>query len=316
MPDIPSVEPANSFTTHDIPPGQSYNRHTMNLTGPLQSHAYPLLALIDYPRINPDIFSIGPITIRWYGVAYLLGFMLGYGLLRRLVRTGFLKLSLDQLSDLLTWIIVGVIAGGRLGWWLFYHRTEGPEPWWEPIAIWHGGMSFHGGLLGVILAILIYTRVTKHAFWNTADALALATPVGLLLGRLANFINGELYGRATDVPWAMIFPSDATQLPRHPSQLYEAFLEGIALLAALWLAKGRLGKTPGRIASLFVILYAAFRFTVEFTREPDPQLGYIAWGWLTMGQILSLIFLLAGVIMWISRRAGTPANDPIASGNP
>lgn len=291
---------AISFTTHDIPTGHRYNRLTM-----ISSAA--MLALIHYPQINPDIVSIGPITIRWYGVAYLTGFCLGYLLLRRLIKTGFLKMNLDQLGDLLTWIILGVIAGGRIGWWLFYHRTEGPEPWYEPIAIWHGGMSFHGGLIGVVLAILFYTRRQKLSFWNTADALALVTPVGLLLGRLANFINDELWGRPTNVAWAMIFPTDPAKIPRHPSQLYEAFLEGIALFTLLWLAKGRIGQSAGRIAALFVMLYGIFRFTVEFTREPDAQLGYIAWGWLTMGQILSVAFLLAGIIMWISR---SPAKQP------
>src|SRR5262249_28287029 len=160
-----------------------------------------------------------------------------------------------QLGDCVTTLAIGVVLGGRLGWWLFYHRDTGvPEKWYEPIAMWHGGMSFHGGLLGVLIALLFWSWKNKAPFWNLADCLALVTPIGLLLGRIANFINAELVGRPTNVPWGMIFPGDT--VPRHPSQLYEAFLEGIVLLIALWTIRSMFHPRHGRIAALFIVFYA------------------------------------------------------------
>jgi phosphatidylglycerol---prolipoprotein diacylglyceryl transferase len=253
------------------------------------------LSLITYPRIDPVMFHIGPLKIRWYGMAYLTGFILAYWVLIRLLRRGILRLTEDALSDLLGWLALGVVVGGRSGWWIFYHKFDPthPEPWWEPVALWHGGMSFHGGLTGVLLVLIIWCRIHKMPVLNIADCLALVTPIGLFLGRIANFINGELVGRETHVPWAMIFPNYNT--PRHPSQLYEAFLEGPMLMTVLWLYRTRKSRREGQIAAMFIIFYAIFRFTVEFTREPDAQLGFIAFGWLTMGQILSLAIGVVGV---------------------
>jgi phosphatidylglycerol:prolipoprotein diacylglycerol transferase len=222
-----------------------------------------------------------------------------------------LRLKTDAIGDLMTWLIIGVMAGGRLGWWLFYHRPEPtPEPWYEPIAIWHGGMSFHGALIGVTLAFVLWSWWHRAPMWNIADAAALVTPVGLFLGRLANFANAELVGRVTDVPWGMIFPGET--VPRHPSQLYEAALEGPVLLAIVWLARRFLPRRDGAVASVFVVAYGVIRFCVEFTREPDVQLGFIAFGWLTMGQLLSLLLIVIGIALlaWRLWSHGQPAILP------
>ena len=266
-----------------------------------------LTSLIPYPQIDPVMFQIGPVKVRWYGMAYLTAFVLAYWVLGRLVRTKVLRITKEALSDLVGWLALGVVAGGRTGWWIFYHRNipGQHEPWWEPIAIWHGGMSFHGGLTGVLIVVLIWCRVRRVSWLNVGDCLALVTPIGLCLGRIANFINAELVGRVTNVPWAMIFP-DYTQPgepplpggPRHPSQLYEAILEGPVLLGIVWAVKAWKGRRDGQIAATFVIGYAIIRFLVEFTRQPDSQLGYIAFGWLTMGQILSLAIGVAGAAWW------------------
>ncbi|MGD0388465.1 MAG: prolipoprotein diacylglyceryl transferase [Tepidisphaeraceae bacterium] len=258
------------------------------------------LSLIHYPQIDPVMFQIGPLKIRWYGMAYLTGFVLAYLVLGRLVRQNVLRISKEALSDLVGWLALGVVAGGRTGWWIFYHRNipGQPERWWEPMAIWHGGMSFHGGLAGVLIVLWIWCKYQRAPLLNAADCLALVTPIGLFLGRIANFINGELVGRATTVPWAMIFPGYPQ--PRHPSQIYEAILEGPVLLGVVWAVKRWKGRRDGQIAATFVIAYAIIRFLVEFTREPDVQVGYIAFGWLTMGQLLSVAIGLAGAAWWMA----------------
>jgi len=257
------------------------------------------LSLITYPRIDPVMFQLGPIKIRWYGMAYLVGFVLAYYVLGRLVKKNVLRISRDALGDLVGWLALGVVLGGRTGWWIFYHKFDPhfPERWWEPVAIWHGGMSFHGGLSGVLLVLFIWSRINRAPTLNIADCLALVTPIGLCLGRIANFINAELVGRVSNVPWAMIFPNE-TQ-PRHPSQLYEAIMEGPMLLGVVWAMKTYKNRPDGLIAATFVVAYGIFRFLVEFTREPDPQLGYIAFGWLTMGQLLSIAIGLIGAIGWL-----------------
>ena len=285
-----------------------------------------LLAAIPYPHIDPFVFRVGPVGVRWYGLAYLLGFALAYAGLRLMVRRGVLRLSAAALTDLVGWLVVGVVAGGRAGWWLFYHRPGGaPEPWYEPFAVWHGGMSFHGGLSGVVAALLLWSWRRRVPFWHLADALALVAPVGLLLGRVANFINAELVGRPTSVPWGVVFPGD--DFARHPSQLYEAALEGLVLLACLWAARRVLRPREGQVAALFLLLYGTFRFAVEFTREPDPQLGFLALGWLTAGQLLSLPLVAAGAALWLVRGRqrphlpspndrGTEALDPVVTYRP
>jgi phosphatidylglycerol:prolipoprotein diacylglycerol transferase len=271
-----------------------------------------ILSTLTYPHIDPVIFRLGPLAVRWYGVAYILGFYLSYILLRRLIRSEMLKITTESLSDLLTWLVAGVMIGGRAGWWLFYHHhINTPEPWYEPLAVWHGGMSFHGGLIGVSVVLVGWSRRRHAPLWNLADAAALVVPVGLFFGRIANFINAELVGRPSTVPWAMIFPGDS--VARHPSQLYEAVLEGPTLLLCLWGVRRILHLRDGQTAALFLILYGMFRFAVEFTREPDSQLGFIAFGWLTMGQLLSIVISLVGLVLWASHRQRTTEVGDISS---
>jgi len=277
------------------------------------------LAQIPFPHINPTVVQFGPIAIRWYGIAYLTGFLLGYVLLKRMVASGRLRLTLDQLSDLLGWLVAAVVIGGRLGWWLIYHRTAGPaDPWYTPLAIWQGGMSFHGGLVGIVAVLTAWCWWNKYSFWHVADSMALVAPVGLFFGRIANFINAELVGRATNVPWAVVFPGD--NFGRHPSQIYEALLEGVVIFLLLWKLARKGRQSDGTIAGTFVTLYAISRFTLEFTRQPDDQIGFIAFGWLTMGQLLSLLMLLAGIlIIWTrhnaKRHASPPKHSPFARPN-
>jgi phosphatidylglycerol:prolipoprotein diacylglycerol transferase len=279
---------------------------------------FAVLGALQYPHVDPVIVRLGPLAVRWYGVAYLLGFALCYVALRGMIRRGILRLGEDVLAELLMWLVVGVMAGGRLGWWLFYHHNiHDPEPWYEPIAIWHGGMSFHGGLLGVTLAILLWSwRRRRGLFWNLADCAALVVPIGLFFGRIANFINAELVGRPTTVPWAVVFPGDA--VARHPSQLYEAMLEGPVLLTCMWAARRLLRPREGQLAALFLVLYGIFRFAVEFTRQPDEQIGFVAFGWLTMGQLLSVLLASTGTILLLLkyRVSLATADDVQAAASP
>ena len=264
---------------------------------------YLPLAYIAYPHLDPVIMRMGPLALRWYGMAYVLGFLLAYLGLRRLVQNGRLRISPDQLTDLLSWLIAGVLLGGRLGWWLVYHRSGGqPEDWYEPLALWRGGMSFHGALAGMAIVLAAWSWRRRAPLWNIADSLALVAPVGLLLGRIANFINAELVGRPTNMPWGVIFPGET--IARHPSEIYEALLEGPLLLAAIWAAQKWARLRDGRTAALFVILYGVLRFAVEFTRQPDLELGFIAFGWLTMGQLLSAVLVVIGGALEITFRGG------------
>jgi phosphatidylglycerol:prolipoprotein diacylglycerol transferase len=268
-----------------------------------------LTAVLTFPHVNPILFRLGPLAIRWYGLAYIAGFLTAYVMLRRMIRVGTLKLAPEQLSDLVVWLILGVMVGGRAGWWFFYHRADGArEPWYEPIAVWRGGMSFHGGLIGVLIALVIWSRNTRTPLWNLADCLALVAPFGLFLGRIANFINAELVGRPTSVPWGVVFPGDS--IARHPSQIYEALLEGPTLLLVLWAVYWSRRPGDGKIAALFLVFYGVFRFVVEFTRQPDPQLGFIAFGWLTMGQLLSALLAIGGIVLCLSKTSKSDAADP------
>ena len=261
---------------------------------------HSVIASISFPPIDPVAFHLGPVAVRWYGLAYLTGFLIAYLILRRLARRGRLPITMSQVADLVPWLIMGVMVGGRAGWWLFYHRSDGAlEPWYEPLAIWHGGMSFHGGLIGVILALVLWCWRNGASFPAVADIVAVVAPIGLFLGRLANFVNAELVGRPTSLPWGVVFPGDT--IARHPSQLYEALLEGPVLLIILWFAF-RHRRRFGTVSALFLILYGLFRISVEFVRQPDEQIGFVAFGWLTMGQLLSAAILLAGIIALSFRR--------------
>jgi len=269
--------------------------------------------MLPYPAIDPVLVHLGPIKIRWYGMMYLAGFLIGYLLLKRQIREGLLRLTLDQLGGLTTALILGVILGGRIGYVLVYDFSTYLQHPLEVFAIWRGGMSFHGGLVGTLVAGAVYCRSEGVPLLPVADRVAVVVPVGLGLGRLANFINNELVGRVTDVPWGMVFPGHGP-LPRHPSQLYEAFLEGVVLFTVLWLARRRL-SAPGALLGLFLMVYAAFRILVEFVREPDPQLGTLVLG-ATMGQILSTLMAAFGAWLLVSSRARAgrpPYSSPYSS---
>lgn len=240
-------------------------------------------------------FSVGPVSVHWYGLMYLAGFAAGYGLgVMRAARPGS-GWNSNEVADVLFYIAIGVILGGRLGYVLFYNPAYYLQNPLEILQLWSGGMSFHGGLLGVIVAMAWFAHKTQRGFFQVADFIAPLTPLGLLAGRLGNFINQELWGRATDLPWAMVFPAtDPARIPRHPSMLYEAFLEGVVLFAVLWIYSRR-PRLTGRVSGLFLICYGVFRFLVEFVREPDAHIGYLALDWLTMGQVLSIPMVLFGL---------------------
>ncbi len=253
--------------------------------------------MIPYPQIDPVIVRIGPLAIRWYGVMYLLGFAASYFIIRHLSRRRNLPLTGDRLSDLLFYGVLGVILGGRLGYVLFYNFSFYLHHPLQALAVWEGGMSFHGGLLGVVIATLIFCQRYQLPPLLTGDIIVPAASIGLGLGRIGNFINGELYGRVTDLPWAVLFPAGGP-LPRHPSQIYEAVLEGPILFSVLWLLHWR-KVAAGTPFFTFFLLYGIFRFSVEFFRQPDAHLGFL-WGGATMGQFLSLPMILFGVggLLW------------------
>jgi len=250
--------------------------------------------MIRYPSIDPEILRVGPFAIRWYGLMYVLGFVSSYVLVRHQVKKRRLPLTGDFLDSFYSSLIFGLIIGARLGYVLFYNLAFYLQHPLDVFALWHGGMSFHGGFIGSVLAGVWCCKRFKTDPWLVADLVAVTAPIGLGFGRLGNFINGELYGRITAVPWGMIFPGGGP-LPRHPSQLYEFCLEGVVLFTILWTIKDRVRQT-GVVIALFVSLYGMLRIVGEFFREPDPQLGYIA-GPFTMGQALSACMVLAGIVL-------------------
>lgn len=247
---------------------------------------------LSFPQIDPVIIELGPIALRWYGLMYLIGFVAAYWLAsRRLPRTPWNK---DELSDLLFYCFLGVIVGGRFGYVMFYSFSSFLENPLYLFKIWEGGMSFHGGCIGVIVAAYLYSRVKKWNFFAVGDFIAPLVPIGLGAGRIGNFINGELWGRTTDVPWAFVFPGAGPE-PRHASQLYEFFLEGAVLFVILWLYSAK-PRPVGSVGGLFLLGYGSFRFIVEFYREPDAHLGLNALG-LSQGQVLCIPMILAGMAL-------------------
>ncbi len=244
--------------------------------------------MIPYPKIDPVLFSIGPIHVRWYGVMYVLGFIASYFLLQKQERSKQIGLVGTAAQDLIFYLAVGVIVGGRLGYILFYEYNDllayikNPL---EIIATWHGGMSFHGGLIGCVIAGWIFSRRRKMPFAALADSVIVTCPIGLGLGRLGNFINGELLGRPSNVPWAMIFPAGGP-IPRHPTQLYEALAEGLLLFIIMWSLRKKPFK-DGMMVGFFLLFYGILRFIIEFFKEPDPQIGFLL-TYFTMGQILCI----------------------------
>jgi phosphatidylglycerol---prolipoprotein diacylglyceryl transferase len=267
------------------------------------------LFVIPYPMISPVLVEVGPFALRWYALAYVAGLLVGWWMARRLVAEAGLwgdrsRPTPADIDDAIVYMALGVVLGGRIAYVLFYNFAFYAANPFEALTIWRGGMSFHGGLIGSMVAMALLARARAIPVVAFFDAVAPVAPIGLFLGRLANFVNGELWGRATDLPWAMVFPTGGSQ-PRHPSQLYEAGLEGIGLFLLLAVTV-RLGglKRPGLTSGVFGLGYGVARIAVEFVREPDAQLGYLYGGWLTMGMLLSLPLVVAGLsLIWWAIRA-------------
>ncbi len=251
--------------------------------------------MFKYPEIDPVAVSLGPLSIRWYGLMYLLGFVSGYWLLAKRAEKPNSGWTKEQVSDLIFYGAMGVILGGRVGYVLFYNFSAFLD---NPIIlfqVWNGGMSFHGGMLGVMFAMWWFGRKAGKTMFDILDFGAPIVPIGLGAGRIGNFIGGELWGRVTDGPWGMIFPNGGPD-PRHPSQLYQAALEGVALFTILWLFS-RTNRPKYAVSGMFALWYGIFRFIVEFVRQPDSHLGFIAFNWLTMGQLLSLPLIAVGMFL-------------------
>tara|TARA_R100000005_G_scaffold96086_1_gene80605 strand:+ start:11390 stop:12247 length:858 start_codon:yes stop_codon:yes gene_type:complete len=272
----------------------------------------PLLwnnAMLPYPDIDPVAVSLGPIQVHWYGLAYLAGLAFAWWLgVRRSPRPD-VPLSRAQVDDLIFFSAMGVVLGGRIGYALFYGGERLMEdPLWL-LRVWQGGMSFHGGMIGVIVAVAWFARSRGLAFGAVLDLAALLTPMGLALGRLGNFIGQELWGRPTDVPWAMVFPADPLQLARHPSQLYQFALEGVLLFVILLLFSAR-PRPMWATSGLFALGYGCLRFLAEFFRQPDAHIGFQAFGWLTRGQLLCLPMIALGLfLLWWAYHRQTPAGS-------
>jgi len=259
--------------------------------------------MLNYPRINPNIIEIGPVRIRWYGLMYVLGFLASYLLIPRQNRAKEIGLEGKTLQDLIFYLALGLVVGARLGYILFYQYANLGYYLRQPveiIATWHGGMSFHGGLIGSIIAGYLFSRSRKMPFWAMADSVAVTAPIGLGLGRIGNFINRELYGRVTNVPWAMVFPN-SDGLSRHPSQLYEAFFEGLVLFVILWKLRKK-DYPDGHMVLYFMLLYGIFRFFLEFFRQPDPQIGLL-FGIFSMGQILCMAMIIFSAMFLLLKRS-------------
>ncbi len=257
-------------------------------------------AALQFPAIDPFVFRVGGFGVRWYALAYIAGLLIGWGLMRRMARKASPWVTAEAVDDFLMWATLGVILGGRLGYVLFYkplHYLQNPL---EILQVWEGGMAFHGGMLGVLIAIVLFARKRGVPLLHLGDLVCAVVPVGLFFGRIANFINGELFGREADpaeVPWAMVFPHGGP-IPRHPSQIYEALLEGLVLFIVVQIVwtRPRLRAHLGLVSGVFLIGYGLARFTVEFFRQPDAHLGFLYAG-ATMGQLLSLPMILAGVAL-------------------
>jgi phosphatidylglycerol:prolipoprotein diacylglycerol transferase len=253
------------------------------------------------PDISPVLFSVGPLQVHWYGIMYLLAFGSAWLLGQWRAKHSHGLWTKQAVSDLVFYCVVGVIVGGRLGYMLFYSFPSLIHNPLSLMKVWQGGMSFHGGLLGVVISMWWFGRRFNKSFFEVADFTAPLVPLGIAAGRMGNFINGELWGKATSLPWGMVF-KDAGQIPRHPSQLYEFLFEGIVLFIIVWLFSSKPRPTMA-VSGLFAFCYGIFRFCLEFVRVPDPQYGYLAWNWLTMGQVLSIpLILVGGLFVWCAYR--------------
>lgn len=253
--------------------------------------------MLIYPDIDPAAVRIGPFAVHWYGLMYLIGFVGGWWLGRIRARRPDSVWAPEEVGDLLFYVALGVVLGGRIGYVLFYNLPGFLEQPLVLFKVWQGGMSFHGGLVGVLVAAWLYGRRTQRTFFQVTDFIAPFVPIGLGAGRIGNFINGELWGRPTELPWGMVFPF-VDQQARHPSMLYEAILEGPVLLAVLWIYSNKPRPTMA-VSGLFLIGYGLFRFAVEFVRQPDAHIGFLAWGWVTMGHVLTLPMLAFGALLMV-----------------
>jgi phosphatidylglycerol:prolipoprotein diacylglycerol transferase len=275
--------------------------------------------MIAFPDINPIALELGPVKIHWYGLMYLIGFGIAWTLGRIRARDPRRDWSAAAVDDLLFYIALGVIVGGRLGYVLFYDLGRFVDDPSLILRIWQGGMSFHGGLLGVMIAMWWFARSRGRRFFAVADFVAPLVPAGIALGRIGNFINGNLWGGPSDLPWAMVFPDPrAGGVPRHPSQLYQALLEGVALFVIVWLYS-RHPRPTMAVSGVFLGAYGVFRFAIEFIRVPDAHIGYLAFGWLTMGQVLSAPMVIAGgILVWLAYRfaAGAETTPPTQPARP
>jgi phosphatidylglycerol---prolipoprotein diacylglyceryl transferase len=270
--------------------------------------------VLAFPEIDPVLIQIGPFTLRWYALAYIAGILIGWLYARAIIASkrlwgGPAPMTVADFDDFVLWVTLGVILGGRIGYVLFYNPAHFAANPLEIVKLWNGGMSFHGGFLGVVIAVALFSRRRGIPFLSLADVTCAVYPLGHFLGRIANFINGELWGRISDMPWAMVFPN-AGPFPRHPSQLYQAALEGLLLFVVIaWFMHRGALKRPGLVTGIFAIGYALARCFCELFREPDPQLGFL-WGGLTMGMLLSIPLLLAGIgFVWHALRS--PPRVPV-----
>lgn len=251
--------------------------------------------MLTHPNFDPVALSLGPLKIHWYGLMYLVAFLSGWWLGTLRAKRAGSGWKPEEVGDLLFYAAMGVILGGRIGYVLFYDLSAYLNEPLNIFKIWQGGMSFHGGLIGVILGMALYARRTQRSFFQVADFVAPLIPLGYGAGRIGNFINGELWGRVTDVPWGMVFPAAGLE-PRHPSQLYQAFLGGIVVFTIIWLYSNKPRPTKA-VSGLFLICFGSYRIFVEFFRQPDAHLGFVAFDWLTMGQLLSVPMVVFGAIL-------------------
>ena len=266
--------------------------------------------MITFPNIDPVAISIGPLKVHWYGIMYLVAFTAGWYLGRVRAKRPQSGWHPDEVGDILFYIALGVILGGRIGYVIFYNFDKFLENPVMLLEIWKGGMSFHGGLIGVIIAMWLFGRKTNRSFFTVSDFIAPLIPLGYGAGRIGNFIGGELWGKVTDVPWGMVFPRAGIE-PRHPSQLYQAFLGGLVIFTILWLYSKK-PKPTMAVSGMFLLCFGIYRFIIEFFRQPDAHLGYLAFGWLTMGQVLSAPMVVLGLfLIWFAykHQNNKPAPD-------
>lgn len=259
--------------------------------------------MLQYPEIDPVAIAIGPLQVHWYGLMYLFGFVAAWWLGTRRAARPDSGWTAPQVSDLVFYSALGVIVGGRVGYTLFYNFSGFLNDPVSIVKLWQGGMSFHGGAMGVLVAFWLFARKTGKRYFDVADFIVPMVPIGLCAGRIGNFINGELWGRASDVPWAMVFPNDPSQLARHPSQLYQSLMEGLVLFVVLWLYSAK-PRPAGAVTGLFGVGYGTARIVGEFFRQPDAHLGFIAFDWLTMGMLLStpMVIIGLGMMAWAYRK--------------